>query len=281
MGAIDLLDEPASAPSRDILIVDDVPANIVAMEAALEPLARRVVTASSGPEALAKILNEDFAVILLDVQMPTMDGFETARLIRSRERTRHTPIIFVTAHDPDKTTMLRGYALGAVDFLFKPLHVEVLQAKTRVLVELADAHQHALQQERRAAHSKRPQLASRPLRVIVIEDDDDIRELTAELLATQGHHVVTASNGARGVELLCSHRADVALVDVGLPDLDGCEVARLFRERCPGSKTRLIATTGHTQHADRHRTTAAGFDVHLSKPVKLSLLLAALPRADG
>lgn len=285
-----IVDDVEPTSSRDILVVDDVPANIIAMEAALEPLARRVVTASSGEEALAKLLHEDFAVILLDVQMPKMDGFETATLIRSIDRTRHTPIIFVTAHDRDEATMLRGYSLGAVDFLFKPLHVEVLRAKTRVLVELADAQarqrEHALQQQRNVLetqivhsrlHDVRPGEA---LRAIVIEDDDDVRELTADLLASHGHHVLTASNGERGLDLLCSHGADVAIIDIGLPDIDGWQIARTFRERFPQAKTRLIATTGYSQDGDKLRTATAGFDVHLSKPVKLLLLLAALPKND-
>jgi two-component system, sensor histidine kinase len=124
---------------RDILVVDDVPANLLSFDAALEPLGRRIVAVRSGMEALGQLLDQDFAVVLLDVQMPEMDGFETARLIRSRERTRSLPIIFVTAYSHDDAEVRRAYQLGAVDFLFKPLDAEVLRAKTRVFVELADA----------------------------------------------------------------------------------------------------------------------------------------------
>jgi signal transduction histidine kinase len=120
----------------DILVVDDNQSNILAIEVALANLASRVVKASSGEEALRHLLHEDFAVILLDVNMPTLDGFETARLIRARQRTRHLPIIFVTGYDREDVEVLEGYGLGAVDFLFKPIVPEVLRAKVGVFVEL-------------------------------------------------------------------------------------------------------------------------------------------------
>src|SRR5438045_2775568 len=104
----------------DILLVDDRPENLTALEAVLEGLGPRLVQARSGAQALKRLLAEDFALILLDVQMPDMDGFETAALIRKRGRSRHTPIIFITAFSIDEAQMFKGYALGAVDFLFKP-----------------------------------------------------------------------------------------------------------------------------------------------------------------
>ncbi|HVS01842.1 MAG TPA: response regulator [Thermoanaerobaculia bacterium] len=122
--------------ASDILVVDDDAANLAAIEVALGELGRGLVKASSGREALRLLLEEDFALILLDVKMPGMDGFETARMIRSRRRTRHVPIIFVTAYSRDDADILYGYSLGAVDFLFKPIVPEVLRAKASVFVEL-------------------------------------------------------------------------------------------------------------------------------------------------
>ncbi len=119
-----------------ILIVDDTPANLVAIEAALEPLQRQLVTACSGQDALGHLLEQEFALVILDVQMPEMDGYETARWIRSRARTQHLPIIFMTAHDHDDAAVLRAYELAAVDFLFKPIVPEVLRAKASVFVTL-------------------------------------------------------------------------------------------------------------------------------------------------
>lgn len=119
-----------------ILVVDDHEENLVAMRGILEEPGYVVVTARSGNEALKQVLKHDFAVILLDVLMPLMDGFETARLIRTRDASRHTPIIFLTAAGSDLAMIERGYAAGAVDYLVKPLHAPMVRAKVAVFAEL-------------------------------------------------------------------------------------------------------------------------------------------------
>ena len=126
----------APTTAGQILVVDDVPANLLAAEVALEPLHRTVITATSGAQALACLLEEDFALVLLDVQMPDMDGYETAQWIRARERSRYVPIIFLTAYDRDDASSLRAYELGAVDFILKPIVPEMLRAKAEVLIAL-------------------------------------------------------------------------------------------------------------------------------------------------
>src|SRR5438270_5332317 len=117
-------------------LVDDRPENLVALEAVLAPLDCRLVTATSGAEALKRLLEDDFAVILLDVQMPDLDGFETAEYIKRRERTRAIPIIFVTAISKEEHHVFRGYEAGAVDYVFKPYDPVVLRSKVAVFVEL-------------------------------------------------------------------------------------------------------------------------------------------------
>jgi PAS domain S-box-containing protein len=119
-----------------ILLVDDHAENLVALEAVLEPLGCRLVKARSGEEALKALLQDEFALILLDVQMPGLDGFETAELIRGRARTRAVPIIFVTAISKEPHHVFRGYETGAVDYLFKPYEAVVLRSKVEVFVEL-------------------------------------------------------------------------------------------------------------------------------------------------
>jgi CheY-like chemotaxis protein len=114
-----------------ILLVDDNPANLLSLRTILEKLGQNLVEAHSGEEALQRVQSTEFAVILLDVLMPTISGFETANLIRGRENARHTPIIFLTASEIDRSQLEEGYALGAVDFLTKPLVPFVLQAKVR------------------------------------------------------------------------------------------------------------------------------------------------------
>ncbi|HMB55497.1 MAG TPA: response regulator [Thermoanaerobaculia bacterium] len=140
--------DPARAPA-DILVVDDDARNLAAIEVALGDLGRRLVKASSGPDALRQLLERDFALILLDIQMPGMDGFETAQLIRQRKRSSHVPIIFVTAYSRDDREILHGYSLGAVDFLFKPIVPEVLRAKASVFVELQERTAEVLRHEER------------------------------------------------------------------------------------------------------------------------------------
>ncbi|MCC5617443.1 response regulator [Nostoc sp. CHAB 5836] len=123
-------------PKVNILLVDDKVENLLALEAILEKLGENLVRATSGEEALRCLLHQDFAVILLDVQMPGMDGFETATLIRNRGRSRHTPIIFLTAFSSSDQMLFKGYALGAVDYLLKPLDPNILTSKVTVFVEL-------------------------------------------------------------------------------------------------------------------------------------------------
>lgn len=122
----------------DILVVDDNPSNLVAIEAALAPLGRKVVSVRSGVEALARLLDQDFALILLDVAMPGITGIETARLIRSRERSRGTPILFVTGMQWPDEEVDEAYEAGGFDFLIKPVRPEVLRAKARVFLKLQE-----------------------------------------------------------------------------------------------------------------------------------------------
>ncbi|MGY0539772.1 response regulator [Nocardioides sp. YJ-D4] len=119
-----------------ILLVDDHAANLVALEAILGSLDQTLVRAGSGEDALRALLHDDFALILLDAQMPGMDGFETATRIKARERTKDVPIIFLTANDFDTHLAYRGYATGAADFLAKPFDPWLLRAKVQVFVDL-------------------------------------------------------------------------------------------------------------------------------------------------
>jgi signal transduction histidine kinase len=124
------------AQRAKILVVDDEPNNLFAMQALLGPLGEELQLAATGEEALRHVLRNDFAVILLDVRMPGMDGFETAQMIRNRERSRATPIIFLTAAADEMASMFRGYEVGAVDYLMKPVVPEVLKSKVQVFVDL-------------------------------------------------------------------------------------------------------------------------------------------------
>jgi len=528
---------------RDILVVDDNDTNLIAIEAALLPLGRKLVLARSGVEALARLLEQDFALIILDVAMPGMDGFETARLVRSRARNRATPIIFITGLSWQDDEILKGYELGAFDFLMKPIRPEVLRAKASVFIELqqrtlelqqkadelraeqARAHERELTMQRKrfeaetlerqmhqmseadrrkdeflailahelrnplqplqtavelmeadpetpvpgrvrsiiqrqvhhigrlvddlldvarfqtgklelrrepltlasvvneavsdaraSAESRKHKIAvqgdkespivfgdplrlvqvlgnlisnaikytppggtikvrwgfeqgqayvrvsdngrgipapllprifdmfvqerttpdgkgglglglglvkrlvelhqgtvhassegpnlgatfevrlpvadsdtlakfqparketgpfERPLRAVVVDDAADLRELVADLLRMKGHDVLTVEDGPSAVRIISTEKPDVALIDIGLPEMDGYEVARALR-RDMTHRVRLIAMTGYGQAADRATALQAGFDAHIVKPASADKIMRAL-----
>jgi PAS domain S-box-containing protein len=147
--------------SAKILIVDDRPENLLALEAILEPLGHPVVRAESGRQALRELLAGDFAVILLDVHMPELDGYETAGLIKQRDRTRRIPIIFLTAMSQDVQLVVRGYAQGAVDYMSKPFDPRVLRAKVSVFLDLHLKTEQIKQQAARLKEQEREALLSR------------------------------------------------------------------------------------------------------------------------
>ena len=167
--------ESEAAPQQDIdkvniLLVDDQPANLVALEAMLEDLGQNLVRAESGRAALKRLLSDDFAVILLDVKMPEMDGFETAALIRQRDRSRHTPILFLTAADTTQTQAVRGYAVGAVDYLVKPVVPEFVRSKVAVFVELAKKNELLRRQAALLAESEQAALELAETRAELVRD---------------------------------------------------------------------------------------------------------------
>src|SRR5690606_7060323 len=139
-------------PGAQILIVDDDERNAFAASQALESLGCDLVIARSGEEALRLLLTEEFAVILLDLHMPGMDGYETAALIRQRRRTRDTPIVFLTAVFRDEAHLFQAYSAGAVDVVFKPVDPFILRSKVSVLVDL---HLKTLEVRRQAEESRR------------------------------------------------------------------------------------------------------------------------------
>lgn len=159
----------------DILVVDDTPANLVAIEVALAPLGRKLVAASSGRAALARLLDQDFALIVLDVAMPGMTGIETARLIRARERNRGTPIIFVTGQAWGDDAIDEAYDAGGFDFLEKPIRAEVLRAKVQVFLKL--------QERTRALRRQAQQLRESQVRLYEHELLEQRKRFESKLLA--------------------------------------------------------------------------------------------------
>ena len=170
----------SAAEPISVLIVDDRPDKLLALEAVLQDLQLNIVTADSGRSALKAFLKQEFALILLDVNMPDIDGFETAALIRQRPQSEHTPIIFITAFGDDMH-MARGYSLGAVDFILAPVVPEVLRTKVTVFIELyrktAEVQRQARRLEQRAEQLHKLNEAS--LKVNAAQSLDEILQLVA------------------------------------------------------------------------------------------------------
>jgi two-component system sensor histidine kinase/response regulator len=168
---------PYDRPPARILLVDDEQDNLLALEAVLESLGQEIVKANSGRQALRRLLVEDFAAIVLDVKMPEMDGFETAALIRQRDRSRHTPIIFLTGLKSEEM-LFKGYCLGAVDYLFKPVVPEVLRAKVGAFIELG---QKSALLERHAQLLESKNIALESLSQAVSAANGELRRLNGRL----------------------------------------------------------------------------------------------------
>ena len=141
-----------------LLLVDDRQENLVALQAILEPLGQGLVLAHSGEEALKCVLQHDFACILLDVQMPEMNGFDVAQIIKSREKSRYIPIIFLSAISKEDSYVFKGYSMGAVDYVFKPFNPDVLRSKVAVFVDLYLKQQQIIEQAELLAESQRREL---------------------------------------------------------------------------------------------------------------------------
>jgi serine phosphatase RsbU (regulator of sigma subunit)/DNA-binding response OmpR family regulator/anti-sigma regulatory factor (Ser/Thr protein kinase) len=224
----------AGAAPANVLIVDDDPQSLRALRALLEPLGQRLVLARSGEEALRCLLQEEFAVILLDMRMPGLDGMETARYIHARSRTRHVPIVFLTAQAEDVVHVSGAYAAGAVDYVVKPYDPELLRSKVAVFVELHRARTEHVREARARAEAEA--VASTVGKLQSISDAAlahlEMDELLPEILRRAS---TVFSVDAAGLVLSDDERADSLLVLCHGQQCSSEALARTSAERMFGS----------------------------------------------
>jgi PAS domain S-box-containing protein len=207
----------ANGSAANILLVDDQVENLIALEAVLEPLGQNLVRAQSGEEALGHLLRDEYALILLDVQMPNLDGFQTATFIKEREKTRHIPIIFLTALSKEMHHIFRGYSAGAVDYVVKPFDPMVLRSKVQVFVDLHTKERALRESEERF----RTAFENAPIGVALASPEGEIVEANRGLAAMLGMREAEIA-GRHLVDLL--HPDDAAKLD-----LDGHGEVRFVR----------------------------------------------------
>jgi len=239
-GGIGARDAEAATPAEpeipvNILLVDDRPENLLALEAILEPLGQHLVRATSGEQALKELLRRDFAVILLDVQMPGMNGFELAEMIKSRERTRAVPIIFLTAISKEETYVFRGYQVGAVDYMSKPFQPDILRSKVAVFVDLFRKQEQLRRQEEALRASQRRELE--------LQHQAVLRETEARMaeVVTSALDAIIVFGEDRRITLF--NAAAERMFGVPASEAIGAPVSELFPEEMRGEQIDHICGT--------------------------------------
>ena len=248
-------------PAR-ILLVDDYPANLLALEVVLEPLGHALVRAASSDEAIARLLEDEYAAVVLDVQMPGIDGLDTARRIRADPRIRHVPILFMTASGPDDRRVAAAYALGAVDYLYKPFEPAALRSKVGVFIEL-----HQKKAELRRSERKR------------FDDAQLLRERLAGLAMDVGVALTREAELAPMLQRCADSLVDrLALEEARLWTLDGAHAGLALAARAGRAAREPGDRAEHAEDALLRRVLAAGEPAHRADP---DAWLAAYPLRLG
>jgi CheY-like chemotaxis protein len=250
-----------------VLVVEDEPDGRELMVETLRAAGAQVAGASSAAEALELLPVILPDVLVSDIGMPEEDGYTLLARVRALppEKGGAVPALAVSAYAREDDR-IRAAAAGFKNHLAKPFEPPELVALVGSLREAC------------AIAMAGPRAVASPRRVLVVEDDDDSREGLRLLLETWGHEVEVASNGQQAIEKAITGRPGVALIDIGLPELDGYSVAQRIREAIGGAEMVLVALTGYGEAEQRQRALQSGFDAHLVKPVNYSALSSLLER---
>lgn len=292
-----------SVERAKILLVDDRPENLLALESILEPVGQPMIRATSGEEALRSVLLHDFAVILLDVQMPGLNGFETAAIVKSRARSRHTPIIFLTAISKEEHFVYEGYSVGAVDYMPKPLHHEILRSKVGIFVDLYLKNREIERQAKLLRESQRRELELRyamrlqesearatqiveTVREAIITFDADRRVALFNRAAETIFGVSAEEAAARQTELFlhpaarAEFRMQITRIDTG-EDLASLCAVTYAAVRADGSEFPFEASLSRLELADGPSYTLVGRDISSRHQVEQALRRQALNLASA
>lgn len=234
------LEKPATEQTVSILMVDDRQENLLALEATLSYFEQNLVKATSGREALRLLLDQDFAVILLDVHMPDMDGFETAAMIREREKSQNTPIIFLTAMHKGEGQVFKGYSLGAVDYIFKPFVPEILKAKVAVFIELFKKTEE-IKRQAELLLEKNQELDQTNKAVVELNREIEEKNDQLEIRVQQRTAELARTNAALQSEIIERQRAEEARMQL----LASEQKARAEAEAANHAKDEFLATVSH------------------------------------
>jgi len=234
------LDKPATEQTVSILLVDDRQENLLALEATLSYFEQNLVKATSGREALKLLLDQDFALILLDVHMPDMDGFETAALIREREKSQSIPIIFLTAMHKGEGQVFRGYSLGAVDYIFKPFVPEILKAKVAVFIELYKQTEE-IKRQAELLLEKNQELDQTNKAIVGLNREIEEKNDQLEMRVQQRTAELAETNAALQAEIIERQRAEEARTQLLVSE----QKARAEAEAANHAKDEFLATVSH------------------------------------
>ncbi|MBI9088725.1 MAG: response regulator [Desulfobacterium sp.] len=218
-----------------ILMVDDTPENLFALEQLTKTLDVNIVTATSGSDALNLTLHHDFSLILLDVLMPEMNGYEVAELLQKNERTASIPIIFISAMDKSDIMEIKGYSMGAVDFIFKPINETVLTSKIKVHLELY--------QMRRYVETMMLKHKTEKPKILTVDDHPENLFVLDKLLQKLDAEIIQATSGNEALAKVLDHDFALIILDVQMPDMDGYEVAEILKYEDRTEKIPIIFVT--------------------------------------